>query len=75
METVRNWTSIPGPQGLLLGSWTMGEDGDFKPGNRLIFMYTYQTVDGFQIPAHMVVNRESHHEVWRYTLTDCKVNN
>jgi hypothetical protein len=63
----------PGPQGLLLGSWTMGEDGDFKPGNRLIFTYTYQTVDGFQIPAHMVVNRESHHEVWRYTLTDCKV--
>ena len=63
----------PGPQGLLLSSWTMGEDGDFKPGNRLIFTYTYQLVDGFQIPAHMVVNRESHHEVWHYTLSDCKV--
>ncbi len=63
----------PGPQGLLLGSWTMGEDGNFKPGNRLIFTYTYQVVDGFEIPAHMVLTRESHHEVWRYTLTDCKV--
>jgi hypothetical protein len=63
----------PGPQGFLLGSWTMGENGNFKPGNRLIFTYTYQTVDGFQIPAQMVVNRESHHEVWRYTLSDCKV--
>jgi hypothetical protein len=63
----------PGPQGFLLGSWTMGEDGNFKQGNRLIFTYTYQTVDGFQIPAHMVVNRESHHEVWRYGLSDCIV--
>jgi len=63
----------PGPQGFLLGSWTMGEDGNFKPGNHLIFTYTYQSVDGFQLPAQMVVNRESHHEVWRYTLSDCKV--
>jgi hypothetical protein len=63
----------PGPQGLLLSSWTMGEDGNFKPGNRLIFTYTYQTVNGFQIPASVVVNRESHHEMWRYKLTDCIV--
>jgi hypothetical protein len=63
----------PGPQGFLIGSWTMGEDGNFKDGNRLIFTYTYQTVGGFQIPAQVVVNRESHHEVWRYTLSDCKV--
>jgi hypothetical protein len=62
-----------GPQGFLLGSWTMGEDGNFKPGNHLIFNYTYQTVGEFQVPAQAVVNRESHHEVWRYTLTDCKV--
>ncbi|HEY5381055.1 MAG TPA: hypothetical protein VIJ65_02280 [Acidobacteriaceae bacterium] len=63
----------PGLQGLLLGSWTMGEDGNFKTGNRLIFTYTYQTIAGFEIPAQMVVNRESHHEVWRYKLTDCSV--
>jgi len=64
---------LPGPQGFLLGSWTMGEDGDLKPGNRLIFTYTYQTVDGFQIPAQVVVNRESHHEVWRFKLSNCTV--
>ncbi len=63
----------PGPQGFLLASWTMGEDGNFKPGNRLTFTYAYQSVEGFQLPAQMVVNRESHHEVWRYTLSDCKV--
>ena len=63
----------PGPQGFLLGSWTMGEDGNFKDGNRLLFNYTYQTVGGFQIPAQGVVNRESHHEIWHYTLSDCKV--
>jgi hypothetical protein len=63
----------PGPQGLVVGSWTMGEDGNFKPGNRLIFTYTYQTVGGFQIPEHVVVNRESHHEIWRYTLKACTV--
>jgi hypothetical protein len=63
----------PGPQGFLLGSWTMGEDGNFAPGNRLIFTYTYQTVDGFQLPAQMVLTRESHHEVWRYKLSDCIV--
>jgi len=61
------------PQGFVLRSWTMGEDGNFKPGNRLVFTYTYQAVGGFQIPAQMTINRESHHEVWRYTLTDCKV--
>ncbi|MGD0445963.1 MAG: hypothetical protein ABSA39_18670 [Edaphobacter sp.] len=63
----------PGPQGFLLASWTMGEDGNFKDGNRLLFNYTYQTVGGFQIPAQVVVNRESHHEMWHYTLSDCKV--
>jgi hypothetical protein len=63
----------PGPQGFLLASWTMGEDGNFRPGNYLIFTYAYQSVEGFQLPAQMVVNRESHHEVWRYTLSDCKV--
>lgn len=63
----------PGPQGFLLSSWTMGEDGNFTDGNHLLFNYTYQTVGSFQIPAQGVVNRESHHEVWHYTLSDCKV--
>jgi hypothetical protein len=63
----------PGPQGFLLTSWTMGEDGNWDPGHRLIYTYTYQTVDGMQLPEHVVVIRESHHEVWRYRLTGCIV--
>ncbi|MGA1982830.1 MAG: hypothetical protein ABSG84_10150 [Acidobacteriaceae bacterium] len=64
---------MPGEQGFLLNSWTMGEDGNWEPGNRLIFSYTYQTVDGVQLPEHVAVVRESHHEVWHYTLSDCRV--
>jgi hypothetical protein len=67
------FTFQPGPQGFVVSNWTMGEDGDLKPGNRLIFGYTYQTVGGFQIPAQGVVIRESHREAWNYTLTDCIV--
>jgi hypothetical protein len=62
-----------GQQGFLLTSLTMGEDGNFEPGNRLIFTFTYQTVDGVQLPEHVAIVRESHHEEWRYTLTDCNV--
>jgi len=62
-----------GPQGLLLTSWTMGEDGNSEQGHRLIFTYTYQTVDGVQLPDHVAIIRESHHEVWRYRLSGCTV--
>lgn len=62
-----------GPQGFLLASWIMGEDGEFRAGNHLTFTYTYQQIDGFQVPEHVLLNRESHHEVWRYSLSDCKV--
>jgi hypothetical protein len=62
-----------GQQGFLLTSLTMGEDGNSEPGHRLIYTYTYQTVGGVQLPAHAAVVRESHHEVWRYTLSDCSV--
>lgn len=63
----------PGPQGFLLTSSTRGEDGNFKRGNRLIYTYTYQTVDGVELPEQVAVVRESHHEVWRYRLSGCIV--
>jgi len=63
----------PGPQGFLLTSFRLGEDGDFRPSNRIILTYTYQSVGGFQIPEQVSINRESHHEVWHYKLTDCTV--
>lgn len=63
----------PGQHGFLLTTLTMGENGNFEPGNRLIYTYTYQTVDGVELPEHVAVIRESHHEVWRYRLSDCIV--
>lgn len=64
---------VPGPQGFLLTRWTMGEDGNSGLGHSLIFTYSYQAVNGVQLPEHVAVVRESHHEVWRYTLNDCSV--
>jgi hypothetical protein len=62
-----------GPQGFLMTSFRLGEDGNFNPGNRIILTYTYQNVGGFQLPEQVAINRESHHEVWHYKLTDCTV--
>lgn len=63
----------PGPKGFLMTSYKLGEDGDFRPGNRIILTYTYQSVGGFQLPEQISLNRESHHEVWHYKLTGCTV--
>jgi hypothetical protein len=63
----------PGPHGFLLTSWTMGEDGNWEPGHSLIYTYTYQAVNGVELPEHVTVIRESHHEVWRYKLSGCIV--
>jgi hypothetical protein len=62
-----------GKQGFLLTTLTRREDGNSEPGHRLIYSYTYQTVDGVNLPEHVAVIRESHHEVWRYGLSDCIV--
>lgn len=62
-----------GPQGFLLSGISRFEDGDSTPGHKLSFAYTYQTVDGFQLPEEVTVVRESHHEVWQYKLTGCTV--
>jgi hypothetical protein len=63
----------PGPQGFLLTSYRLGEDGDFRPGNRIILTYAYQNVGGFQLPEQVAINRESHHEIWHYKLVGCTV--
>lgn len=63
----------PGPQGFLLTSYRIGEDGDFRSGNRIILTYTYQSVGGFQLPENVSIDRESHHESWHYKLTGCTV--
>ena len=63
----------PSPQGFILTSFRLGEDGDFRPGKRIILTYTYQSVGGVQLPEQVGINRESHHEGWHYKLTDCNV--
>jgi hypothetical protein len=63
----------PGPRGFLLTSYRLGEDGEFKPGNRIILTYSYQNVSGYQIPKEVAINRESHRESWHYRMTDCTV--
>ena len=63
----------PGPQGFLMSSYRLGEDGDYRPGNRIVLTYTYQNVGGFQLPEQVSINRESHLEVWHYKLTGCTV--
>lgn len=63
----------PGPQGFVMTSYKLGEDGDFRPGNRIVLTYTYQSVGGFQLPEQVSINRESHHEVWHYKLSGCSV--
>ncbi len=63
----------PGPQGFLMTSYRLGEDGDFRPGNRIILTYTYQNGAGFQLPEQISIDRESHHEVWHYKLRGCSV--
>jgi hypothetical protein len=62
---------IEGPHGFLLGSVkTADTDG---PANQVAeFSYTYQDVDGFQIPFRVTV-KPSTSEAWNYQLTDCKV--
>lgn len=63
----------PGPQGFLLTSFRQGEDGDFRPGNKVVLTYTYQNVGGFQLPEQVAISRESHHENWHYKLSRCSV--
>ncbi len=62
---------IKAPHGFLLGSLKTADDGG--PQNQVAeFSYTYQDVDGFQIPSKVTV-KPSTSEAWNYELTDCKV--
>jgi hypothetical protein len=56
-------------------SWGRGRWARMDLINQVIALslLTYQGIDVFQIPSQMVVDRESHHEVWRYKLGDCNV--
>jgi hypothetical protein len=59
-----------GPSGFLLTSITTGNTTDATTGEAK-FEYTYQTVEGFEIPSTVTVT-PSTTEAWRYALTGCK---
>ena len=62
---------ITGPHGFLLSSVKTSDTNG--PSNEIAeFSYTYQDVDGFQIPFRVTV-KPSTSEAWNYELTDCKV--
>lgn len=61
-----------GPQGLVLASVKTGQTTDTTAGGEATFAYTYQSVDGIQIPD-MVTVTPANTVKWHYRLTDCKV--
>ena len=61
-----------GPQGYVLASVTTGQTTDTSVGGEATFAYTYQSVDGEQIPDVVTVTPATTPK-WHYSLTDCKV--
>jgi hypothetical protein len=61
----------PGPDGFLLSSVTTGDTTDPSASKEATFAYTYQTLEGFQIPFHVTVTSASS-VTWHYALADCK---
>jgi hypothetical protein len=62
---------IKGPDGYLLESVRTGSTSGDTSGDAT-FAFTYQTVEGFQLPSEVVVS-PSTTEPWRFSLADCKV--
>jgi hypothetical protein len=62
---------IEGPDGYLLQSVRTGSTRGETNGEAT-FAYSYQTVEGFQLPSEVVVS-PSTTEPWRFSLVDCKV--
>ncbi|MGC1461455.1 MAG: hypothetical protein WA802_04585 [Terracidiphilus sp.] len=61
-----------GPQGFTLSSVKTGQTTDTAAGGDAAFAYTYQFVDGIQIPDVVTITPATTGK-WRYRLTDCKV--
>ena len=61
----------PGPNGFLLASVQTGDTIDPGTSKVASFAYTYQTVQGFQLPFQVAVISATS-ETWHYVLADCK---
>ncbi len=63
---------IGGPSGYVLESVKTGSTSDSSAAGEAGFSFTYQTVQGFQLPSLVTVT-PSTTEPWHYSLTGCKV--
>jgi len=61
-----------GPDGFLLQSVKTGSDPTNQNSWEAGFLYRYQDVSGFQLPAEVVVTQYATGEKWDYSLSDCK---
>ena len=63
---------VSGPNGYLLQSVKVGPGTGDQNKSNARFDYTFQNVQGFQLPATAAVTQYASGEKWFYTLTDCK---
>jgi hypothetical protein len=61
-----------GPNGFVLASVKTGQTTATAAGGEVTFAYTYQSVDGIQIPDSVTITPATTGK-WHYRLTDCKV--
>jgi hypothetical protein len=64
---------INGPNGFLLQTVKTTSPDNSTGQGEATFTYTYQQLDGFSLPSAVTVTPPNH-EVWKFSLTDCKVN-
>ncbi len=61
-----------GPNGYLIQSVKTGSRAEAQTSWDAIFAYRYQNIQGFQLPAEVVVTQVATGEKWDYSLDDCK---
>lgn len=61
-----------GPNGYLLQSVKTGSGADSHVSWDAVFVYRYQSVQGFQIPVEVAVTQMATGEKWDYSINDCK---
>jgi hypothetical protein len=64
---------VQGPQGYLVQTVKTAPSDSPEGQNEATFSYTYQEMDGFQLPSSVEVT-PAVKEAWKFELTDCKVN-
>jgi hypothetical protein len=61
-----------GPNGYLIQSVRTGSGTEAGTSWDAIFVYRYQTIQSFQLPAEVAVTQVATGEKWDYSLDDCK---